>query len=269
MHPTSLHTHPSFDAPLAAFRAMIEGAATLPTVLPAGIPDERAARLRLENGIPALADEPLLDGAAHHDAMRHLVSVLPTGALPEREQFAATLAARCAPDDRERLAVAALWGDWERVSELARRLDLDEALFVTLADHAARPALRAAAARIDALLRDCAWPRSTCPACGAPPLLIEQRAGDEQRWLRCGRCAAAWRTARLACTACGERDHRRLRALHLDAEGASRRVECCDSCRGYIKCVATLSPLTPVQLIEVDVETVVLDVLAVERGYRR
>ena len=48
-----------------------------------------------------------------------------------------------------------------------------------------------------------------------------------------------------------------------------RRVDCCDSCKCYVKAVAVLDALTPDGVIEEDLATAPLDVVAVERGYHR
>jgi FdhE protein len=171
--------------------------------------------------------------------------------------------------DVDALAEAAQAGDWQSVMEAARRLDVDEYALVTTLDYASRPVLRAAAARVADALSTAPWGRGTCPACGAPPLLAELRGKERERVLRCGRCATAWPYPRLGCPACGERDHRRLRALHGEGEGEHRRVDCCDSCQCYLKCVAVLDPLTASGIIEEDLATVALDLIAVERGYHR
>ncbi|MGH7644152.1 MAG: hypothetical protein ACREMR_01065, partial [Gemmatimonadales bacterium] len=43
----------------------------------------------------------------------------------------------------------------------------------------------------------------------------------------------------------------------------------CETCRGYLKAVTTLQALPPVELAVRDLETVELDLVAVERGYTR
>jgi formate dehydrogenase maturation protein FdhE len=43
----------------------------------------------------------------------------------------------------------------------------------------------------------------------------------------------------------------------------------CDNCQGYVKEIAVLDPLGADALLEEDLATVGLDLMAVERGYRR
>ena len=50
---------------------------------------------------------------------------------------------------------------------------------------------------------------------------------------------------------------------------AARRLEACDGCRGYLKTMDVAS-LTPFPLIAIgDLETMEIDMAAMERGYRR
>ena len=48
-----------------------------------------------------------------------------------------------------------------------------------------------------------------------------------------------------------------------------RRVEVCDTCRGYLKGVTTVRPLVARAILLDDLMTVHLDVAALERGYKR
>ncbi|HZN24906.1 MAG TPA: formate dehydrogenase accessory protein FdhE, partial [Burkholderiales bacterium] len=144
---------------------------------------------------------------------------------------------------------------------------------ITLIDFATRPALRAGFVATRDLIACANWTRGTCPACGALPALAELRASKDKdgqtRILRCVRCTAAWSFARLACPACGERKHEQLRFLHVENELDHRRAECCRSCGFYVKAIARLDPADDTLLAALDLETLALDVLAVDAGYRR
>jgi FdhE protein len=47
------------------------------------------------------------------------------------------------------------------------------------------------------------------------------------------------------------------------------RVDTCSTCKGYLKSIATLQGLPPFELLLQDLETVELDLVALDRGYRR
>jgi FdhE protein len=252
-------------------RVLLEVLGALPASLPAGVPDLAAARVRLEAGVPALEGERLLDGtqflANVGSIAAHLSADITAGAAARA--LAETLARAPAIPDADLCAEAAIRGAWDVMTPMARAQGLDEDAFVTVADYAVRPVLRVAAERVCGLLAERHWRHGHCPVCGAPPLLAELRGREHDRVLRCGRCAAAWDYPRLRCTSCGEHDHRKLGYLHAEGEGEFMRADRCDSCRSYLKAVAVLDPLSPDGLLEEDLASVGLDLIALEHGYHR
>jgi FdhE protein len=105
--------------------------------------------------------------------------------------------------------------------------------------------------------------------CAAWPIFAERRGLDRSRRLRCGRCAAEWEVEWLYCVYCNERDHKRLDALEPDGQGEMLKVETCATCQGYLKSLASLQGFSDFELLLQDLETVELDLVALERGYRR
>lgn len=271
----ALRAQPELTAAASVLRALIEATRSLPVMMPDGIPHLDAARMRMDEGIPALAGEPLIPAAVLVRNMRevaaHLEGVTPASStggairlMLDRE--GAELSAESG--DGAALVSAALARDTELIAAIARRLGVDELAFITIADHVVRSALRTGADRVRALVAKREWTHGRCPVCGAPPLLAELR-GDGERWLRCGRCASSWSFPRVGCPACGTRDHRMLGYLHLDGERDRRRADRCDGCRRYVKAVAVLGAMAWDELLEADLATVDLDLIAVERDYRR
>jgi FdhE protein len=113
------------------------------------------------------------------------------------------------------------------------------------------------------------WQRGYCPVCGAWPSLVEMRGIERERRLRCGCCAADWQLPVLRCAFCGELDHHLLGSLLPEGDEQRRRIDTCESCRGYLKIVMTLGSLPPRMLALQDLATVPLDFVAQERGYER
>jgi FdhE protein len=97
------------------------------------------------------------------------------------------------------------------------------------------------------------------------------RSLDQTRRLRCGRCGSEWggRADWLSCAFCGEKNHDKLARLVLEGEPETLTVETCLECHGYLKSVTTLQPIPPFELLLQDLETVELDVAALERGFAR
>jgi FdhE protein len=111
------------------------------------------------------------------------------------------------------------------------------------------------------------WEEGYCPLCGSFPKLGEFRGLEQTRFLRCGLCAAEWTFPRLRCPGCGNRDHRQLGYLSVEGEESKWRAATCEACRQYIKMIATLTSLSPLQLLVRDVATIHLDLLAADQGF--
>lgn len=114
------------------------------------------------------------------------------------------------------------------------------------------------------------WPHGHCPMCGGWPILAELRGLDRTRRLRCGRCAGDWEAPWMCCAYCGEKDHGRLGALVPENRGEELlRVEICARCGQYLKSITTLQATPSFELLLRDLETVELDLVALDRGYSR
>ena len=86
--------------------------------------------------------------------------------------------------------------------------------------------------------------------------------------LRCSFCSAAWELTTYACIYCDESGEPFVTAAP-DEERKDRRVEVCSACGGYLKTV-DLPELSPFPLLAIaDLETMDLDVAAMEHGYAR
>jgi FdhE protein len=167
-----------------------------------------------------------------------------------------------------RLLHAAIRQDHTYIAQHAAEVGVDAAVLETIAQVTAIPLLQSCGR----LLQDRApvsWPHGYCPICGSWPLLGEFRSLDRTRRLRCGRCAGDWRIDWLRCPYCGENDHERLRSLVLEEKLERLTVETCLSCSGYLKSVTTLQAIPPFELLLQDLETVELDMAALDRGYAR
>jgi len=111
-----------------------------------------------------------------------------------------------------------------------------------------------------------AWSQGYCPLCGSWPALAEVAA--THRVLRCSFCALAWELDTYACIYC-EDDGEKFVTAAPDEERKDRRLEICSSCGAYLKAIDVLS-LSPFPLLAItDLETMDLDMAAMERGYNR
>lgn len=154
--------------------------------------------------------------------------------------------------DRERLA---RWGEWllqdrgdDFVSDVAT-LGLNGSLALAVLRLSLLPGLSRIARILNSLSAVATWDRGTCPLCGDVPCLSESRGLEGARVLRCGTCAAEWRTPRLGCAGCGEQDARKLRSISAEGEELRRRLVRCETCGLGLLVISTLAPLTPPELL--------------------
>jgi FdhE protein len=110
------------------------------------------------------------------------------------------------------------------------------------------------------------WNQGYCPLCGSWPALAEVAAGH--RVLRCSFCALAWELRTYACVYCAADDEGFVTAAP-DQERKDRRLELCGACGAYLKTV-DVTALSAFPLLAIaDLETMDLDLAAMERGYAR
>nr|AUN36802.1 formate dehydrogenase formation protein FdhE [uncultured bacterium] len=210
---------------------------------------------------------PLLQGCTievHGGRVRRLAEVLVQAMHGERPDAGHSISESSAIG----LVQAAMSQDPTAFSALAWELCVDDQALTSVAHLAALPLLQACGR----LLSDqvpAHWPHGFCPVCAAWPILAERRGLDRGRYLRCGRCSAEWEVEWLRCVYCGEREHERLGSLIPEDTGELLKIETCGSCQGYLKSVATLQGIPPFELLIQDLETVELDLVALDRGYQR
>jgi FdhE protein len=219
-----------------------------------GLPVMRGRTIELPVGglSPDLAPlcDLLADGGAG-DAARHIADALRSGRIDHGSLLAASF-------DRDQPAV--------RTFALHGSLAPD--LLWLVAELASAPFAFVAQSRIfdDALAGSALenWSRGYCPACGSWPAFAELTGGA--RRLRCSYCAASWLPSACRCVYCAEEGP----AFSLAAPDESRptwRLELCANCAGYLKSIETIQPVSfPLGAVD-DMETMPLDVVAMDRGY--
>ena len=199
-----------------------------------------------------------VDGGAAQDLVRGLASRA-AGALGRYRPSAR---------DAVELITAAVRQDSAQIGALASAAAVESGALSSAAHLATLPLLQSCGRLLESRLPRY-WPHGYCPVCAAWPTLVERRGLDRSRQLRCGRCAVEWENQGLRCVYCGERDHRQLGTLVPEGEGEVLKVEICHTCSGYLKSVATLQRIPPIELLLRDLETVELDLVAVDRGFGR
>jgi len=138
-------------------------------------------------------------------------------------------------------------------------------------DFLARAFLQPLAERVRSHLpapRDGAGSR-LCPFCQRKPGagVLRPQGDGGLRSLLCSFCFAEWDFRRIACPNCGEEDNKKL-PVYTASEFLHVRVECCDSCKTYIKSV-DLTKSGHADPVVDEIASASLDLWAQERAYAK
>ena len=108
-----------------------------------------------------------------------------------------------------------------------------------------------------------------CPLCHRKPSagVLRQQGDGGRRSLLCGFCLTEWDFRRVVCPACSEQDHAKL-PVYTAESFPHIRVECCDSCRTYLKTIDLTKNGLADPLVD-ELAHVPLDLWAQERGYAK
>jgi len=163
---------------------------------------------------------------------------------------------------------AAINADGDQLDALARSLGIDPDALAAVATLAVIPLLQALRRRFGPAV-DPRWHEGHCPICGGWPHLAEQRGLERTRRLRCACCGGDWAQPGVRCPYCGVVGHEARAALVSEQDGEARKVETCSACRGYLKSVSTLRAWAGDEVALIDLATVDLDLVALERDFER
>lgn len=108
-----------------------------------------------------------------------------------------------------------------------------------------------------------------CPLCHRKPssAVLRPQGDGGRRSLLCGFCVTEWEYRRVVCPACGEQDHAKL-PVYTAESFPHIRVECCDTCRTYLKSIDLTKNGLADPLVD-ELAFVPLDLWAQERGYAK
>jgi len=110
---------------------------------------------------------------------------------------------------------------------------------------------------------------ATCPFCNRKPGLgvLRQMGDGAARSLICSFCLAEWEYRRIVCPGCGEENDQKLAVFTAD-DFDYIRLECCDTCKTYIKTV-DLTKNGRAEPVVDELASAPLDLWAQGRGYAK
>jgi FdhE protein len=270
-----LADHPDLEPAVALQRRLITlvtGAAD--AIEDAGLPrlslPPRYLAAKLRQGVPALVSEPIpVPAAALTPVLVAMCDALAAGGAGEAAEHVRTAIVEGTIEPAS-LLTASLTRDQQAIRTGAVHRGLAPDLVWLIAElavgpfaHALQQALFAHAGLADALAQ---WNEGYCASCGSWPALAEVVGGH--RTMRCAFCATAWELNTYACVYCGESGEEFVTAAPNEAR-TDRRLELCRACGSYLKTV-DVPALSPFPLFAIaDLETMDLDMAAMENNYRR
>jgi len=110
---------------------------------------------------------------------------------------------------------------------------------------------------------------AVCPFCNRRPVVgvLRQMGEGAARSLVCGFCLNEWEFRRIVCPGCGEENDKKL-AVFTASDFDYIRLECCDTCKTYIKSV-DLTRNGHAEPIVDELAAAPLDLWARDRGYAK
>jgi FdhE protein len=229
--------------------------------------DEGLVTSRFGKGLPLMGKEGFAIDLEVALTLFHALSTIGQQATPRMadEIPKITKAASGELDLRDLLSRHA---EVNHLNHEAERCGLDRGILSFLIQGSIRPSIAAQREQLRDSLNLEAWSQGRCPLCGSPPQMAVLRDEGGKRYLQCAWCGCQWRGERIACPYCDNKAFDSLQYFYVEDEEAYR-VDLCDSCKGYLKTVdARKLAYEPVLDLE-DIITIHLDIVALEKGYRR
>ena len=160
-------------------------------------------------------------------------------------------------------------GGWkeEKIEKVADEWVLDRRVFLFLLQSSIRPSVEAGVDQLRSELNPETWLKEYCPLCGSPPSLSLLKEEVGKRYLLCSFCGYQWRTDRILCPFCKNKDQESLRYFYGEGE-KTHLIDLCDRCHQYIKTIDARNLKESDPVLE-DLGTLHLDLLASREGYKR
>lgn len=261
---------PHYREILDFYTLILEEQAKIRPQLKITVPEvnKKLVKSRLDKGLPLLGKEEF---AIDLDAAQRLFYILSEIGQRSTPKMGAEIPRIKEAAEQGALALRDLLSrhyDMDHLNQAAERCGVDKGILSFLIQASVRPSLQAQMEQLKGELKLEEWLQGQCPLCGSAPQMAQLRDEGGKRYLQCSFCGCQWRCERVACPYCSNKAFDSLHYLYSEAEEAYR-VDLCDHCKGYLKTVDSRKlDYEPFLDLE-DVITMHLDILALEKGYRR
>ncbi len=149
--------------------------------------------------------------------------------------------------------------------DFSKRNELNGSILQFLMEMAYRPYLKQFAKIVNPKINLKNYHDGACPVCGEQVRIV-RGAEDGKREGCCTRCSTIWEINRLQCPHCKNNDHKKLKYLTI-GEDENKKLYVCEVCKGYVKYVEMKDMLDKPDFFLIDLETLYLDMVAIQEGY--
>jgi len=154
-----------------------------------------------------------------------------------------------------------------KLETLVSELELDKKVLHFLAHESIKPSMEVTVEKLHNEIERENWSKGICPICGSPPHMSLLKEAEGKRFLLCSFCGYQWRTERLLCPFCGNKEQKSLNYFYAEGE-ETYRIDTCDKCHQYIKTIDARN-IEIIDPVLEDLATLHLDLLASPKGYKR
>ena len=126
-------------------------------------------------------------------------------------------------------------GGTGKLAETANSVDIPEDILYMLIYNSMKPFVEISSEQLSHYLKEDEYDGGRCPVCGSHPYLSVFSENGE-RSLICEFCNHMWKSKRIFCPFCESQSKDKLKYFYSE-ETDSHRVDLCDGCMRFIKCV--------------------------------
>ncbi len=155
----------------------------------------------------------------------------------------------------------------QKLEQMSNQLGLDQKAFLFFIQESMRPSIEAGVEQLRPEVNAETWLKGYCPICGSLPSLSLLKEEEGKRYLLCSYCGYQWRTDRLICPFCNNKEQESLHYFYGEGEEA-HRIDLCEKCHQYIKTIDIRRIEDSDPLLE-DLATLHLDILASKKRYKK
>jgi len=169
--------------------------------------------------------------------------------------------------DQKKLDLKKIFTGESKAHKVVDELGLDQKIFSFLLHESMKPSIETGVKKLHEELDAETWPKGYCPVCGSQPYLALLKGEGGKRYLLCSYCRYEWRTDRLLCPFCGNKEQQSLNYFYAEGE-ETYRMDTCDKCHQYIKTIDARN-IEIIDLVLEDLATLHLDILAAQKGFKK